>query len=76
MYSIISINSSCTIYNEWRIKVFCTNESMGVRIFNRYDTNKGHIIYTERDARIDSLLANQFVSEIEDGTSWKYVSNT
>jgi hypothetical protein len=31
----------------------------------------------ERQEWIDSLLANQFtMSEIEDGTAWKYVSNT
>ena len=76
LYSIISINSCCTIYNEWRTS-FCANESMGVTVSLTDMTQIKGPLYTERDYWIDSLLANQFtMSEIEDGTFWKYVSNT
>jgi len=57
---------------------FCSNESMGVPVSLTDMTQIKDPLYTpEREQWIDSLLANQFtMSEIEDGTAWKYVSNT
>ena len=57
---------------------FCANESMGVPVSLTDMSQIKDPLYTpEREQWIDSLLANQFtMSEIEDGTAWKYVSNT
>ena len=59
------------------VTVLC-NESMGVPVSLTDMTQIKDPLYTpEREYWIDSLLANQFtMSEIENGTAWKYVSNT
>jgi hypothetical protein len=57
---------------------FCANESMGLPVsLTDLSQIKDPLYCGDRQEWIDSLLANQFtMSEIEDGTAWKYVSNT
>ena len=57
---------------------FCVNESMGVTVSLTDMSQIKDPLYTpERDKWIDYLLANQFtMTEIQNGTAWKYVSNT
>ena len=57
---------------------FCENVSMGLPVSLTHLSQIKDPLYTpEREYWIDSLLANQFtMSEIENGTAWKYVSNT
>ena len=57
---------------------FCVDESMGVPVSLTDMSQIKDPLYTpERDKWIDYLLANQFtMTEIQNGTAWKYVSNT
>ena len=78
-YCTVSYQSTVVVQSIMNgVPSFCANESMGVPVSLTDMTQIKDPLYTpERDYWIDSLLANQFtMSEIEDGTAWKYVSNT
>ena len=80
-------NAYCTVSYQSTVVVqsiingvpsFCANESMGVPVsLTDMSLIKDPLYTPEREYWIDSLLANQFtMSEIEDGTAWKYVNAT
>ena len=80
-------NAYCTVSYQSTVAIksiisgvpsFCANESMCVPVSSTDMTQIENPLYsTEREYWVDSLLANQFtMSEIEDGTAWKCVSNT
>ena len=78
-YCTVSYQSTVVIQSIMNgVPSFCANESMGVPVSLTDLSQIKDPLYTpEREYWIDSLLANQFtMSEIEDGTAWKYVSNT
>ena len=78
-YCTVSYQSTVVIKSIMSgVPSFCANESMGVPVSLTDMAQIKDPLYTpEREQWIDSLLANQFtMSEIEDGTAWKYVSNT
>ena len=78
-YCTVSYQSTVVVQSIMNgVPSFCANESMGVPVSLTDMTQIKDPLYTpEREYWIDSLLANQFtMSEIEDGTAWKYVSNT
>ena len=77
-YCTVSYQSTVVIQSIMSgVPSFCANESMGVPVSLTDMTQIEEPLYTtEREQWIDSLLANQFtMSEIEDGTAWKCVSN-
>ena len=57
---------------------FCVDESMGVPVSLTDISQIKDPLYTpERDKWIENLLANQFtMTEIKNGTAWKYVNNS
>ena len=57
---------------------FCANESMGLPVSLTDMSQIKDPLYTpERDKWIENLLANQFtMTEIQNGTAWKYVNNS
>ena len=57
---------------------FCDNSSMGLPVSLTDMSQIKDPLYTpERERWIDTLLANQFtMSEIKNGTAWKYVNAT
>ena len=78
-YCTVSYQSTVVIKSIMSgVPSFCANESMGVPVSLTDMAQIKDPLYTpEREQWIDSLLANQFtMSEIENGTAWKYVSNT
>jgi len=78
-YCTVSYQSTVVIKSIMSgVPSFCANESMGVPVSLTDMTQIKDPLYTpEREQWIDSLLANQFtMTEIENGTAWKYVSNT
>ena len=78
-YCTVSYQSTVVIQSIVNgVPSFCANESMGVPVsLTDMSLIKDPLYTPEREYWIDSLLANQFtMSEIENGTAWKYVSNT
>ena len=78
-YCTVSYQSTVVIQSIVNgVPSFCANESMGVPVsLTDMSLIKDPLYTPEREYWIDSLLANQFtMSEIKDGTAWKYVSNT
>ena len=78
-YCTVSYQSTVVIQSILNgVPSFCANESMGVPVSLTDMTQIKDPLYTpEREQWFDSLLANQFtMKEIQDGTAWKYVSNT
>ena len=80
-------NAYCTVSYQSTVAIesimsgvpsFCANESMGLPVsLTDLSQIKDPLYCGDRQEWIDSLLANQFtMSEIENGTAWKYVSNT
>ena len=57
---------------------FCVDESMGLPVSLTDMSQIKDPLYTpERDKWIENLLANQFtMTEIKNGTAWKYVNNS
>ena len=57
---------------------FCVDESMGVPVsLTDISQIKDLYIHQREISGLKSLLANQFtMTEIQNGTAWKYVSNT
>jgi len=78
-YCTVSYQSTVVIQSILNgVPSFCANESMGVPVSLTDMTQIKDPLYTpEREQWFDSLLANQFtMKEIQNGTAWKYVSNT
>ena len=78
-YCTVSYQSTVVIKSIMSgVPSFCDNSSMGLPVSLTDMTQIKDPLYTpERDYWIDTLLANQFtMSEIEDGTAWKYVNAT
>ena len=76
-YCTVSYQSTVVIKSIMSgVPSFCDNSSMGLPVSLTDMTQIKDPLYTpERDYWIDTLLANQFtMSEIEDGTAWKYLS--
>ena len=80
-------NAYCTVSYQSTVVVqsiingvpsFCANESMGVPVsLTDMSQIKDPLYSPEREYWIDSLLANQFtMTEIQNGTAWKYVNNS
>lgn len=80
-------NAYCTVSYQSTVAIksiisgvpsFCANESMCVPVSSTDMTQIENPLYsTKREYWVDNLLANQFtMSEIENGTAWKFVSNT
>ena len=78
-YCTVSYQSTVVIKSIMSgVPSFCDNSSMGLPVSLTDLSQIKDPLYTpEREYWIDSLLANQFtMAEIQDGTAWKYVSNT
>jgi len=78
-YCTVSYQSTVVIESIMSgVPSFCANESMGLPVsLTDLSQIKDPLYCGDRQEWIDSLLANQFtMSEIENGTAWKYVSNT
>ena len=78
-YCTVSYQSTVVIQSILNgVPSFCANESMGTPVSLTDMAQIKDPLYTpEREQWIDSLLANQFtMTEIQNGTAWKYVSNT
>jgi len=78
-YCTVSYQSTVCIKSVMNgVPSFCAGESMGVPVsLTDFSQIKDPLYTPEREQWIDTLLANQFtMKEIQNGTAWKYVSNT
>jgi len=77
-YCVVSMQSAvvfdCMVLG---VPSFCEEFSMGAPVSNT-EFDLDNPLYTiERNLWIDTLLANQFtMTELQNGTAWKYVSNS
>ena len=78
-YCTVSYQSTVVIQSILNgVPSFCANESMGVPVsLTDMSLIKDPLYTPEREQWLDSLLANQFtMTEIQNGTAWKYVNNS